>query len=105
MAAATQGLPRAWMTPMAKRRRRVVFIGPWPVRMRRRSSSKALSRILWTDSTFQWPRSGSSRRRASAVSGEWLVMPKAYSTEVLPDFFLVAVRSTRKAWPTRGKFR
>ena len=105
MAAATQRWPCARTTPMAKRRRRVVFSGPWPVRMRRRSSSKALSRMLWTDSTFQWPRLSSSRRRASAVSGVWLVMPRAYSTEVLPDFLAVAVRSTRKAWPTCGKVR
>ena len=43
--------------------------------------------------------------QASAVSGVWLVMPRAYSTEVLPDFLAVAVRSTRKAWPTWGKVR
>ena len=41
--------------------------------------------------------------QASAVSGEWLVMPKAYSTEVLPDFFLVAVRSTRKVLADAGE--
>ncbi len=105
MAAATQSSVWERMTPMAKRRRRVVFSGPWPVRMRRRSSSKALSRMLWTDATFQWPRLSWSRRRASAVSGPWLVMPRAYSTECLRDFLTMAVRSTRKACPTWGKVR
>ena len=104
MAAATQSC-LALIRPMAKRRSRVVLTGPWPVRMRSRSSSKALSRMWWTDSTFQWPRLSWSRRSASAVPGEWLVTPKACSTEVLPDFFAVAVRSTRKAWPTWGKVR
>ena len=37
--------------------------------------------------------------------GVWPVMARAYSTEVLPDFLAVAVRSTRKAWPTCGKVR
>ncbi len=83
----------ALIRPMAKRRRRVVLTGPWPVRMRSRSSSKALSRMSCTDSTFQCPRLSSSSRRGSAVSGEWLATPKASSTEVLPDFFPVAVRS------------
>ena len=37
--------PRALMRPMAKRRSRVMFCGPWPVRMRLRSSSKLQSRM------------------------------------------------------------
>ena len=75
MAAAMQSSVCERMTPMAKRRSRVVFSGPWPVRIRQRSSSKALSRMLCTASTVQWPRLRASRRSASAVSGEWLVMP------------------------------
>ncbi len=75
MAAATQSC-LALIGPMAKRRSRVSLTGPWPVRMRSRSSSKALSRMWWTDSTFQWPRLRSSSRRGSAVSGEWLATPK-----------------------------
>ena len=104
MAAATQSC-LALIGPMAKRRSRVALTGPWPVRMRSRSSSKALSRMSCTDSTFQCPRLGSSSRRGSAVSGEWLVMPKASSTEVLPDFLSVTERSTGKAWRTCGKVR
>ena len=40
-----------------------------------RSSSKALSRMSCTASTVQCPQLRASRRSASAVSGEWLVMP------------------------------
>ena len=39
--------------------------------------------MLWTDSTFQWPRLSWSRRRASAVSGAWLVMPEGVFDRVL----------------------
>ena len=105
MADAMQSSVWERMTPMAKRRRRVVLTGPGPVRMRWRFSSKALSRMWWMDSTFQWLRLSSRRHLASGLSGAWLLMPRACSTEVLAGFYSVAVRSTRKAWPTWGKFR
>ena len=44
------------MRPMAKRRSRVAFAGPWPVRMRLRSSSKVMSRMWWLASIPQCPR-------------------------------------------------
>ena len=105
MAAATHWLVRARTSPMAKRRSREVFSGPCPVRMRSRSSSKALSRTLWRASTVQCPRLRARSRCGSADCGEWLVTPKARSTEVFPDFLKATVRSTRKACPTWGKSR
>ena len=75
MAAATHSSVCARTTPTAKRRSLVVFTGPCPVRIRQRSSSKALSRTLCRASTAQWPRFSSRMRLVSAVSGEWLLTP------------------------------
>ena len=53
--------PRALMRPIAKRRSRVMFSGPCPVRMRLRSSSKLQSRMWWVASNHPSDCSSSSR--------------------------------------------
>ncbi len=67
--------PRALMRPMAKRRSRVMFSGPWPERIRLRSSSKLQSRMWWVASMVQCPRWRASRRCGGAAPEVRLVMP------------------------------
>ena len=67
--------PRALMRPMAKRRSRVMFSGPCPVRIRLRSSSKDQSRMWWVASMVQCPRLRVSRRCGDASCGVRLVTP------------------------------
>ncbi len=64
---------RPLMRPMAKRRSRVMFSGPWSERIRLRSSSKLQSRMWCIASTVQCPRLRVSRRSGDAACGVRLV--------------------------------
>ena len=60
--------PRALMRPMAKRRRRVVFSGPLPVRMRLRSSSHDQSR-QWVGGVFDAPMASVQGQDVLCIGG------------------------------------